>query len=278
MIDDLLCPLQEATDVALYGAKAANLARLMNVTGDAGAIALHVPAGFAIDYEVVAIACESTRRMRSLAEEICDRLPARFALRSSVLGEDGPNASFAGMHLTRLNVGSDVAQVSNAIRAIFESASRDTVMNYRARHGITGRVHVAIIAQTMVCSRLAGVMFTGGDHSAYVIEAARGLGEAVVQGIVDPDHYRMDAAGTCHTKQLGEQRVMITEAPEGGVHEVKIDTHTEPLLDSRWRYSMYEAARRCQEIFGPRLDIEWAIESGRFWILQVRPTTGHGNG
>ena len=278
MIVDLLCPLREASNPALYGAKAANLSRLMNVDRGVHGVPVHVPAGFAIDYEIVRLACEKQTRLLSLAGEICARMPETFALRSSVIGEDGDGASFAGQHLSVLNVVNDVDGVANYIVDIFESASDAAAVAYRLRRGITGPIQVGIIAQTMVRARISGVMFTGGEQAPYVIEAGRGLGEAVAQGLINPDYYQLDASGLCQMKRLGDQEIMIAEAAKGGVQRVKVEQHAEPLLDSRWRYAMFEHASQCQAVFGPRLDIEWAIESGRFWILQVRPTTGHENG
>ena len=112
--------------------------------------------------------------------------PAPLAVRSSAVGEDSEEASFAGQHLTCLNVCSAVG-VIEAVEAIWRSAHSDSALAYRRRLGVRGSPRIAVVVQELVDADCAGVLFTrnpldGADE--LVVEAAWGLGEAVVAGLV----------------------------------------------------------------------------------------------
>ena len=115
-------------------------------------------------------------------------------MRSSAVDEDGTDASFAGQHLTLLNVPS-ADDVPSALREIWWSANSDSAITYRQRVGLFTRPSVGVVIQTLLDPDVAGVMFTknpvtGADER--VIEASWGLGEAVVAGLVIPDTFRVD--------------------------------------------------------------------------------------
>ena len=113
------------------------------------------------------------------------------------MDEDGANASFAGQHLTLLNVPS-AAELTTALREIWWSANSDSAITYRKRVGLFTRPSVAVVVQVLLDPKTAGVMFTQnpitGAHER-MIEASWGLGEVVVAGMVIPDSYRVDADG-----------------------------------------------------------------------------------
>ena len=116
-----------------------------------------------------------------------------LAVRSSAVDEDGADASFAGQHLTLLNVPSADA-LGTALREIWWSANSDSAISYRKRVGLFTRPSVAVVVQVLLDPESAGVMFTrnpisGADER--MIEASWGLGEAVVAGVVIPDSYRV---------------------------------------------------------------------------------------
>src|SRR5439155_5354035 len=120
-----------------------------------------------------------------------------LAVRSSAMDEDGAAASFAGQHLTLLNVPS-AEELGPALSKIWWSANSDSAITYRKRVGLFTRPSVGVVVQALLDPSTAGVMFTrnpvtGADER--VIEASWGLGEAVVAGIVIPDHYRVDRSG-----------------------------------------------------------------------------------
>ena len=130
-----------------------------------------------------------------------------LAVRSSAVDEDGAEASFAGQHLTLLNVPT-AADCPSALRDIWWSANSDSAITYRQRVGLFTRPSVGVVIQTLLDPEIAGVMFTenpmtGADER--VIEASWGLGEAVVAGLVIPDHYRFDRSGQVLERKPGRK-------------------------------------------------------------------------
>ena len=120
-----------------------------------------------------------------------------LAVRSSAVDEDGADASFAGQHLTLLNVPSS-EQLGAALSEIWWSANSDSAITYRQRVGLFTRPSVGVVVQALLDPDSAGVMFTqnpitGADER--MIEASWGLGEAVVAGLVIPDSYRIASLG-----------------------------------------------------------------------------------
>ena len=137
------------------------------------------------------------------------------------MDEDGAAASFAGQHLTLLNVPS-VEEVSSALSKIWWSANSDSAITYRQRVGLFTRPSVGVVVQALLDPETAGVMFTrnpvtGADER--VIEASWGLGEAVVAGIVIPDHYRVDRSGQVLERKPGLKRIAVRSVPGGGTIE-----------------------------------------------------------
>src|ERR1051325_890058 len=207
-------PFAKASERSLFGSKAVGL-------GDAVRQGLPVPPGVALSGDLVeAIASGDHKAIEKVAKAIAD-LPAPFAVRSSAVDEDGAAASFAGQHLTLLNVHS-VADVAGAVREVWWSANSDSAITYRQRVGLFTRPSVGVVVQTLLNPSAAGVMFTenpvtGADER--VIEASWGLGEAVVAGLVVPAHFRLDRSGQVLERKAGRKRVAIRSLPSGGTFE-----------------------------------------------------------
>ena len=200
------------------------------------------------------------------------------AVRSSATAEDLPGASFAGQHDTFLNV-TDTSQLVNAVRQCWISLFTDRGIGYRARHGFDHReVDLAVVIQRMIVPEASGVMFTAdpvsGHRGTTVINAAYGLGEAVVSGLLNPDLYRIGADGVLH-KSIADKRLAVVALPAGGVTPRDVDTAdrtAQALGDARIR-ELADLGRRIQHHFGAPQDIEWALADGRLQILQSRPIT-----
>ncbi len=264
--------LAKAGETALYGAKAVGL-------GDAAREGLTVPHGLALSVDLVeAIAADDRRAIARLAKSL-DTLAAPYAVRSSAVDEDGASASFAGQHLTVLNVHS-AADVPQAVREVWWSANSDAAITYRQKLGLMARPSVGVIVQTLLDPQVAGVMFTenpvtGADER--VIEASWGLGEAVVAGLVIPDHVRLGRSGGILENRAGHKRVAVRALPNGGTFEESVA----PELQSRLCLSddqlaaLGALALRCEKIYGPRRDIEWAFQAGQLHLLQCRAVTTH---
>ncbi len=263
-------PLIEARDPALYGSKAAGL-------GQALRDGLPVPPGVALTGDVVdAVASRDEQAMRQVME-LVRPLGGPLAVRSSAVDEDGAEASFAGQHLTLLNV-SSADELAPALSEIWWSANSDSAITYRQRVGLFTRPSIGVVVQLLVSPETAGVMFTenpvtGADER--VIEASWGLGEAVVAGLVIPDHYRIDRAGNVLERTAGRKSIVIRSLPEGGTveEEVAPELVERLCLEEDQLAELGRLADRCEEVYGRARDIEWAVAGGTLYLLQCRAVT-----
>jgi pyruvate,water dikinase len=265
-----LAPLEESHAADRYGGKAAQLAA-------AAGAGLPVPRGIALSVELVqAIAAGSPAAIADF-ERAWRLLQAPLAVRSSAVGEDSEEASFAGQHLTCLNVRS-AADGIEAVKAIWRSARSEPALAYRRRLGLTGTPRMAVVVQELVDAECAGVLFTqnpldGADE--LVVEAAWGLGEAVVAGLVTPDRFRVARDGTVLERVAGEKDLAVTLTPEGGTEEVAISGERVLALclaDSQLA-ALARLAEQCGRVFaGPR-DLEWAFTGDMLHLLQCRAVT-----
>src|SRR5215208_3538123 len=202
------------------------------------------------------------------------------AVRSSATAEDLPYASFAGQQETYLNVvGAD--NVLDAVRRCWTSLWTDRAVSYRASNGIDHRsVRLAVVVQRMVEAEVAGILFTAnpltGRRRQAVIDAAPGLGEAVVAGAVNPDHFVANTAtGEIVERRLGDKRVAIVAGPGGGTQRVELAAaeHGSSLSDGQI-LALAKLGWRVEEHYGAPQDTEWAIDGdGGIWLLQARPIT-----
>ncbi len=263
-------PFARARETALYGAKAVGL-------GEATRHGLTVPPGVALSGDLVeAVAARDARAIATLTDAIAGLKPP-FAVRSSAVDEDGASASFAGQHLTVLNVHA-AADVPDAVREVWWSANSDAAITYRQRVGRFTRPNVGVVVQTLLDPEVAGVMFTehpvtGADER--LIEASWGLGEAVVAGLVVPDHFRLDRAGRVLERKPGHKRIAIRSLPNGGTYEQPVAPAQvrQPCLDDAQLQALGRLALQCEQAYGPRRDIEWAIQGGTLYLLQCRAVT-----
>ena len=193
-------PLAEASDDSLFGSKAVGL-------GEAARGGLPLPPGVALSGEIVeAVASGDEDAIEEVIESV-GPLAVPLAVRSSAVDEDGATASFAGQHLTLLNVPSSL-QLTAAVTEIWWSANSDSAITYRQRVGLFQRPSVGVVVQSLLDPQAAGVMFTqnpvtGADER--VIEASWGLGEVVVAGRVIPDMYRIARSGEVLERTAGAQ-------------------------------------------------------------------------
>jgi len=278
-------PLAAAGDAAVFGSKAANLS-----TALCGG--LPVPDGIVLDSDLVArIATEYSDHnqpedSRPVGDDVLSWLAAvtagwgaLLAVRSSGLDEDGPAASFAGQHVTRLGVRATAGALHAAVNAVHESAVAPHALAYRDHLGLNHSPGVAVLVQPLVAADVSGVMFTvdpvtGVDE--LVVEASWGLGESVVGGLVTPDSYRIGPDGSVRDRRFGRKSVSITPVDGGGTEERSVDPARarDPCLDDGGLGALWELAAQCQGVFGEMpLDIEWAFAGGRLHLLQCRQVT-----
>lgn len=267
-------PLVEARDEQLYGGKAVSL-------GAALRAGLPVPNGFALGAGLVA--STGAREIGALHEldDLASSLDRFVAVRSSAIGEDSADASFAGQHLTVLNVSPTAVALSEAVASVWQSACSESARAYRERMGIAGDPEIGAVVQLLIEPLCAGVLFTrnpidGSDER--VIEATWGLGEAVVQGLVIPDRYRLSRTGEVLEKVPGLKDRAVRATPDGGTIESPVDPDlVEQLcLGDADLADLNELAERCEQYFGGACDVEWAFEHDGLRLLQCRPVTRAG--
>ena len=263
-------PLEEARDDSLFGSKAVGL-------GEAARSGLPLPPGVALSGAVVEAVAGGDRLAIEEVSKLVRPLGGPLAVRSSAVDEDGAEASFAGQHLTLLNVPS-ADDVSSALRDVWWSANSDSAITYRQRVGLFTRPSVGVVVQALLDPDSAGVMFTRNPMSGAderVIEASWGLGEAVVAGRVIPDHYRIDRSGQVLERKAGRKRIAIRSLPSGGTFEQQVppaDVNRFCLEDAQLA-ALGELALACEKVYGPRRDIEWAFQDGALYLLQCRAVT-----
>jgi rifampicin phosphotransferase len=212
--------------------------------------------------------------------ELEDGTSIPVAVRSSATAEDLPRASFAGQQETYLNVVGYEALLE-AVRRCWASLWTDRAVSYRARGGIDHRsVRLAVVVQRMVEAEVAGILFTAnpltGRRRQAVIDASLGLGEAVVSGAVNPDHFVVNTAtGEIVERRLGDKRIAIRVAAGGGTQRVGLaGSEDEASLGDAQIRALAALGARVEAHYGTPQDTEWAIDNeGRIWLLQARPIT-----
>lgn len=235
--------------------------------------------------------CERMRRVvteAGVSDDVRDQLLAAYrrlgsncvvAVRSSATGEDGRDASFAGMNQTLTNVTGEDALV-DAVTQCWASLFSPRVVTYRASRGFTADPAMAVVVQQMIASEQSGVVFTTdpstGERDHIVIEAALGLGEVVVSGKVQPDTYVVDKKTLDVVDvKVGYQAFKIVRGPEG--RDVVVDLEPEQaqarVLDDAALRRIAELAIAVENHHGCPQDVEWAIAAGKAWLVQARPIT-----
>ncbi|MCR4662816.1 MAG: hypothetical protein K5622_02870, partial [Endomicrobiaceae bacterium] len=289
-----------AKDVARYGTKTTELAKLSRSFKKSGIKIATVPHGVGISKDVLGIffenngfgekyseliekfqqavksknkekAIETGREISKLIESVNDdslenyiksKLDdgKRYAVRSSGVGEDGANHAFAGMAKTMLNVEKD--NVYKSVKDGWKSFFTDTCIEDMIKEGIV--VQPALLVQEMVVGvEKAGVMFTRDNSGNLTMEAVLGLGEGLVSGRITPDHISVRASdGRIEYRRALDKMIKIEEKPEGGTRVAKItnEEKIERILDEETIRQLQEIADMLEEDAGYPVDIEFAID------------------
>ncbi|MDL2259409.1 hypothetical protein LJB99_00825 [Deltaproteobacteria bacterium OttesenSCG-928-K17] len=304
----------QGSDSAKSGGKGASLSRL---TG-AG---FNVPEGFIISADVydqwliqadelpkylaeipqddpAALTAACLRLWRYLAEvplpegleaKIKDRLRAEddsclWAVRSSATTEDLAQAAFAGQHATFL--GCLKKDIPGLVRNCWISLWTDRAVDYRLRAGFTlTEASMAVVVQRLIDSQAAGVGFSldpvSGRADQLVFDANYGLGESVVSGEVDVDHYRLNKSADGQGLTIGEcivglKQQMIVARGSGGASgwmSVPEEKRKKPVLNNHQLYQLGLLLLNAEKFYGHPVDIEWALVDDVFYLLQARPIT-----
>jgi phosphoenolpyruvate synthase/pyruvate phosphate dikinase len=196
------------------------------------------------------------RAVDGRALELTER-PARLAVRSSAIGEDGFAASYAGLHETELD--RTTAEAPDAIRRCWASLWSAPALAYRVRRGLPlDGAAMAVVVQQLVPADAAAVAFTRhpvtGRDDQLVLTAVRGLGDAMVSGTVTPDTYVVDRT----SRRVAE--FTPGDDPSPALDDAALSAIVELVLDVEARY-------------GAPVDVEAAMSRGEWYLLQARPIT-----
>lgn len=202
-----------------------------------------------------AMAAEQRTRILDAVAHVAD---GPVAVRSSATAEDLPGMSFAGQQDSFLNVEGGPAILAAVVRC-WASLWTERAIAYRDRLGFDqSAVSLAVVVQTMVDADAAGVLFTAnprtGRRDESVIDAAPGLGDALVSGAVIPDNYVLETAtGALRGRELAGSRAVLSHA------------QLEALV---------ALGRRIVELYDVPMDVEWASCGDELFVVQARPITG----
>ena len=226
-------------------------------------------------FSVGVIPPEVDSAIRVACEEFRD---IAVAVRSSATAEDLPDLSFAGQQDTYLNVIGE-EDILKAVINCWSSLWTARAIGYRIRNHIPqDQVALAVIVQEMVPSEVSGVMFTAnpltGLRSETVIDATFGLGEALVSGQVEPDHYVVDIyRNAIVSRTFGAKEISTRGKSGGGVETTREEASTQQALSDSEILQLVKQGSAIQREYDFPQDIEWAFASGKCYILQSRAIT-----
>ncbi|MCX6479504.1 MAG: phosphoenolpyruvate synthase [Mycobacterium sp.] len=223
-----------------------------------------------------------------MSEEVRERILSAYramgpdcyvAVRSSATGEDGADASFAGMNETYTHVRGE-ADLIDAVGNCWASLFGPRVVSYRASRGFSADPAMAVVVQLMIASERSGVAFTADPTTdatdRVVVEGAFGQGEVVVSGSVEPDNYVVaKRSGEILSRHTGYKSFKIVRGADGGDLRIELDdaqAQAQVLTDDEVR-EIARIAVRSEEHAGCPQDTEWAIAGGVTYIVQTRPIT-----
>lgn len=298
-------------DPARFGGKSAHLAGL-------AARGMPIPAGFAIPVETVLawqapllpqIEAEIAALRLSGEEQVAARIQTLFlshalgnemraklvasvaahlpnglhspvAVRSSAVGEDAAEASFAGQFESLLGVfGLDA--MDEAIRRVWASLYSPRAIRYRHEAGLPAAASpMGVTVLEMVDAAAAGVGFSvdvvTGKRDRIVIESTHGLAEPLVQGQITPDRFTVDKEELrLMTARLGDKSLLCQTDPSGqNTHTIEMPSNLKACLSLHQQEAVDLAGilARLEREMGHPVDIEWAIgQNGEIYLLQVRP-------
>lgn len=202
-----------------------------------------------------------------------------FAVRSSSPEEDLEGSSFAGVYETVLGV--TRKNIQAAVRTCFASSLDYRIITYKREHGFD--IHspkIAVIIQMQIASQQSGVAFSlnplTNDFDEAIINANFGLGETVVSGEVTPDAFVVDKINSrIIYKELGKKEQAVWLAPNGGTRPEHRQHATEFCITDSQATEITRLANSVEARFGKPMDIEWAYEGSKLYLLQARPVTAY---
>ena len=199
-----------------------------------------------------------------------------YAIRSSGFEEDSKENSFAGVFESHIGV-SGIENIILALAKCIKSLNKDNVINYVKKKNIAPIIGASVIIQDMIFSSLSGILFSKhpiSGENKIVINASYGLGDSIVEGSVTPDHVIADKDSNIHEYKVGTKKTMsiITKA---GLKVISVERklrESKIITESLIKELIY-TSNALEALFEYPIDVEWAVEKSKLFILQVRPIT-----
>ena len=274
---------QGADNVAMFGGKAASLAKL----GSVG----RIPPGFSLSVDpyqtwadsgsdqMPAEISEAIGRAYKTLERKCGMIDVPVAVRSSAVDEDGIGESFAGLHDTFLNV-IGVERVIEAVIKCWRSLGNQHAIEYRVANGLSiESAQMGVVIQQLVFADVSAVAFSAnpvnGNRDEVVINANYGLGEAVVGGLVTPDTIIIKRSDFSQQNLTIGAKEFMTVRTDGGTHEKPVPRVMQSMqvLTEDQATEIAELVVSLENHNGWPVDIECAIHESQLYLLQCRPIT-----
>jgi len=258
------------------------------------------PAAGSAEIEAAARAAQAELTSREMSAELagligeayeelssrCFDINVPTAVRSSAVGEDSGTASFAGIFDSYLGV-SGPDRVLEAVRQCWASLFNARAVAYRLRSGLDHReMPMAVGVIELINARASGVAFSAhpvtGKTDRIVIETSWGWGEAVVQGLVTPDHVEVGKAdGRILDYQVAAKKVVSNfDYAVGRVIETAMPARLvdRRVLDDEQIAAVVDAVRAVERYYGYPVDVEWVLDRHRregepVCVVQARPVT-----
>ena len=197
------------------------------------------------------------------------------AVRSSATSEDGRNHAWAGQLETYLNV--EEKNIIESVKKCWNSIYSPRAIFYRIKNNDVSNISVAVIVQSMIQSDVSGVAFSinpvNSNKDEIIIEAVKGLGEAIVSGTVTPDSYIINKkTAVILNKDIKNQKTKLVKKSGKNEWTDINDGMSQKMSDDRI-IELSKIVRNIEELYGFPVDIEWAVDNNELFIVQCRPIT-----
>lgn len=262
--------LQDEINRRIQFLEPTNISRLHQTSTDIQKLIIDAP-----------VPAELEEAIRQAYDHLVEKLGAavNVSMRSSAIGEDTKEASFAGQYRSVLNVSSDYLTVS--YKEILASKYSVPAIAYRLNKGFRDEdIIMCVGCMAMIDARSGGVMYSADPanirRECIIINAAWGLGKSVVDGSLPPDLFvlsKEDPKNILKKEISTKGQKFVCDAEEGICRlEVVGKERNDPSITDEQACSLANLALRLEKYFGCPQDIEWGIEpDGSIKILQSRP-------
>ena len=242
-------------NASLIGGKALSLWQLKKA-------GFNVPKWLVIPADHSAKMCDF---MEQLQQYLHEKFPkgSTFAVRSSAIGEDGSEHSFAGMFDTVLAVSID--ELPQALEKVYQGLKSERALEYAKQKQLTAPLQLSIVIQRMIHADHSGVAFSqepiSQDASCVSIASIEGLGQLLVDGSESGNQYLVQFEQVIKRFEQPQQHIAQSNAQQSGVQLTALDKPT--LISDQQLIQIAQLTQACQAWHGKPQDIEWAIEKGQ---------------